>query len=174
LHAHRQPRPAPLGPPPTTAAALPPPPPPPAAAVPVEQEDPLTLQQHMVWTYCSEEQRQSWRRGGPGLTDGGDGVSMWLPGGVVATIKTLAPAAPPAASGEDVEELGHAAGPGNGGVSAAAAVAAAAPKGLLFSFWWLVSEGTAMMVEREYDGRGYLVEVRHGTAVKGGWAGGAM
>jgi hypothetical protein len=145
----------------------------------VDEEDPLTLQQRVVWTYCSEEQRQSWRRGAPGLTDGGDGVSMWLPGGVVATVKTIAPPAPSPGSssgGEEEEglDMGHASGPGNGGVSAAEARAAAAPKGLLFSFWWLVSEEMAMMVEREYDGQGNLVEVRHGTAVKGGWAGGAM
>lgn len=54
------------------------------------------------------------------------------------------------------------------------AAAAAPPKGLLFSFWWLVADGTAMMVEREYDGQGNLVEVRHGSAVKGGWSGGKM
>ncbi len=141
--------------------------------MPVEEEDPLTLQQRTVWVYSSQEQRQSWQQAGAGLMDGGDGVSMWLPNNVVATVRTLPAPAPASSPSDGAEEQLHDAG-SNGGVVTEEAAAARAPKGLMFSFWWLVSGGTAMMVEREYDGQGNLVEVRHGSAVKGGWAGGKM
>lgn len=47
-------------------------------------------------------------------------------------------------------------------------------RGLQIGLHWLVDGGSCLFVERQYDGEGQLAEVRHGTAVKGGWSGGRM
>ena len=39
---------------------------------------------------------------------------------------------------------------------------------------WSWREGSVSQIEREYDGYGYLREVRLGQAVKGGWSGGRI
>ncbi|KAG2501708.1 hypothetical protein HYH03_000209 [Edaphochlamys debaryana] len=48
------------------------------------------------------------------------------------------------------------------------------PRGLCLSTAWLWREGSVSVVEREYDGYGYLREVRLSQGVKGGWSGGRM
>ena len=48
------------------------------------------------------------------------------------------------------------------------------PRGLSLGLQWAVGEGSVLGLEREYDGFGYLREVRYATAVKGGWSGGRM
>lgn len=50
------------------------------------------------------------------------------------------------------------------------------PPGLLISCGWGPPDGRGLLtlVEREYDGTGQLAEVRHRTAVLGGWVGGRM
>ena len=48
------------------------------------------------------------------------------------------------------------------------------PRGLVLSLMWLTQETTVTFVDRVYDAAGQLTEVRHGTAVKGGWSGGRM
>lgn len=48
------------------------------------------------------------------------------------------------------------------------------PRGLCVGLQWVVQEGQALGVDREYDGYGYLREVRYSTSCKGGWSGGRM
>ena len=50
----------------------------------------------------------------------------------------------------------------------------AAGRGLLLSVGWEVRPGMMVGLEREYDARGELAEVRSKTAVRGGWVGGPM
>lgn len=47
-----------------------------------------------------------------------------------------------------------------------------AARGLMVGLHWLIDQGSCEFVERQYDAEGQLVEVRHGSAVLGGWCGG--
>eukprot|EP00879_Flechtneria_rotunda_P029684 GHRR01032123.1.p1 GENE.GHRR01032123.1~~GHRR01032123.1.p1 ORF type:complete len:450 (+),score=206.08 GHRR01032123.1:188-1351(+) len=151
------------------------------AANPVVEENPDTLQDEVVFAYSSREERQHWHV--PGITssaavgdmtsnnasnsshgpkaaaaeqldDEGTGGSFWLPGNAVATLRMVpVPSSDPSSSKTN----------GSSG-----------SRGLLIGLHWLVDGGSCVFVERQYDADGQLMEVRHGTAVKGGWSGGRM
>lgn len=115
---------------------------------------------------------------GAGSEDGGasDGGSLWLPGGCVATFRMAQQGVPAhdddddKGRGDGISSSSDAKAYGNGNGSHAPT-----PRGVVMSFVWLGSDGGACLtLEREYDAAGQLVEVRHGSAVKGGWSGGRM
>lgn len=133
----------------------------------------------------SREERQEWAVPGYGAAgDGGggdDGGSLWLPGGCVVTFRMVPDqqaAAGAASSNGSSSGSGSGDSGGNGKVGAsslgAAVAAAPAPRGIIMSFAWLIGEGTCLTVEREYTASGALLEVRHSSAVRGGWSGGRM
>jgi hypothetical protein len=146
-----------------------------------------------VWVYTAREERQEWRVPGFGAGadgSGDDGGSLWLPGGCVVTFRMVAapqPAGGASGGGEDEggsyhhsaasNGSGGGGGAGGGNGRAAKAAAAGAPplaRGVVMSFAWLTGEGAGLVVERAYDAAGRLLEVRHASAVKGGWSGGRM
>jgi hypothetical protein len=106
-----------------------------------------------VWVYTSSEYRQEWSlpSGRDGPTDGDDGGTLWLPGGVLVTFQMV-----------DMD------GSGGGG--------APHPRGLCMSTTWLpaASSATAMTLERFYDGGGVLRDVRFTQAVRSSLAGPSM
>lgn len=61
-----------------------------------------------------------------------------------------------------------------GGAKDSPVNAAPPVRGLCMSTTWLQSGGTALQMERFYDGGGVLRDVRLTRAVKGGWVGGSM
>lgn len=80
---------------------------------------------------------------------------------------------PPADSEEDENEERRRAA-GSVGREGPEARAQSPPRGLCLGLTWMQQGGQALQVERYYDGEGILRDVRHATAVKGGWAGGTM
>lgn len=114
------------------------------------------------------------------LDDDGSGGSFWLPGGAAVTLRMVA--APDthnsssssssirvqAADGLQVP-LGRSADNGQGHGSEHSS---GRGRGLLICLHWLIDEGSCEFIERQYDDEGQLVEVRHGSAVLGGWCGG--
>ncbi|KAG1666952.1 hypothetical protein FOA52_004235 [Chlamydomonas sp. UWO 241] len=130
-------------------------------AVGIEEEDPTTGDERVVWVYSSSEYRQEWElpSGREGPTDGDDGGTLWLPGGVLVTFQMV--------------DMDASAGGGRGG--AAAAAAASQPRGLCMSTTWLQpGSATAMTLERFYDGGGVLRDVRFTQAVRSSLAGPSM
>jgi hypothetical protein len=84
---------------------------------------------------------------------------------------------PPPAAATATEAVAAAGGAGEVAVGNGAggdSTLATTTRGFLMSFVWVHSPGNALVLEREYDGAGQLGEVRLGSAVKGGWAGGRM
>lgn len=127
-------------------------------------------------------------------SDEGSGGTYWLPGNCVITFRMEDTAsaninkndATYMTDGQTVSSStsqASASSNGNGKHAAvlattpqmlSAGTAAAVPRGFVMSFGWVVEEGTVMFIERQYDGQGCLMEVRQGTAVKGGYNGGQM
>ena len=136
---------------------------------------PLALHPHgrsEVWVYTGREERQEWfvpgaSGGANGGANGGNGDdedegeeddsggTLWLPGNCAVTFRAVPPAGAAA----------------NGSSNGAATQA---PRGFAVGLTWLIADGTALSVEREYDAAGRLCEVRCGSGVKGGWTGGRM
>lgn len=100
-------------------------------------------------------------RGADADADGDDdsGGSFWLPGGAVVTLRM-------------VDNPLHTAEADSNGSSSSSS--GKAHRGLMVGLHLLDGAGSCLFVEREYDPAGRLFEVRHGTAVKGGWSGGRM
>ena len=48
------------------------------------------------------------------------------------------------------------------------------PRGFSLGMTWMMPDGTAAVLDREYDAWGDLLEVRYGTAVKGDGSGGRV
>jgi len=147
-----------------------------------------------IWVYSTREERQAWSVAGLGAggdDGGGDGGgSLWLPGGCVVTFRMVPGSTPAAAatvtttsssngssSNGAASSIGAARG-GRVGAHARDALAgqpAPPPRGVVMAFTWVYGEeGSALAVEREYDGAGRLVEVRATSSVKGAWSGGRM
>lgn len=151
----------------------------------------VLVQDETVVLYSGREERQHWHvpsitspaapagsngnaaaaaEDGGGSSAGGDadaasaaadddaGGSFWLPGGAVVTLRMVASAR----------------GGSDNGAAGEGSSSAASHRGLLIGLHMLDATGSCMFVEREYDGAGRLLEVRQGTAVKGGWSGGRM
>ena len=155
---------------------------------------PTPGEERVVWVYSSTEEQQLWDASAqpPGGDEGG---CYWLPGGVVVSLRMVDNYVPAdsaeaqgdgSSSSEDESASGgvgsrqerkgqeHAVSNGNGNGSGKAAGARDYPRGLCLGMLWSWREGSVSQVEREYDGYGYLREVRLGQAVKGGWSGGRM
>ncbi|KAG2451288.1 hypothetical protein HYH02_003894 [Chlamydomonas schloesseri] len=165
------------------------------SATGIDEADPFTGEERVVWVYSSTEEQQLWdaSTSPPGGDEGG---CYWLPGGVVVSLRMVdnyvpadsAEAAGGDDSGSSSEDDGgasssasskpkkqeHAASNGNGNGAGAGAGAREYPRGLCLGMAWAWKEGNVSLVEREYDGYGYLRDVRLGQAVKGGWSGGRM
>lgn len=141
------------------------------------------LQDETVVLYSSREERQHWHvpsitstaapansssskrttsAGSNGVSDGlsaeedteDSGGSFWLPGGAVVTLRMVASKAGAGSGSADGSGSEH--------------------RGLLIGLHMLDGSGSCLLIEREYDADGRLLEVRQGTAVKGGWSGGRM
>ncbi|PNW72040.1 hypothetical protein CHLRE_16g684900v5 [Chlamydomonas reinhardtii] len=164
------------------------------SATGIDEADPFTGEERVVWVYSSTEEQQLWDASAqpPGGDEGG---CYWLPGGVVVSLRMVDNYVPAdsaeaqgdgSSSSEDESASGgvgsrqerkgqeHAVSNGNGNGSGKAAGARDYPRGLCLGMLWSWREGSVSQVEREYDGYGYLREVRLGQAVKGGWSGGRM
>ncbi|KAG2435736.1 hypothetical protein HXX76_006932 [Chlamydomonas incerta] len=162
------------------------------SATGIDEADPFTGEERVVWLYSSTEEQQLWDASAqpPGGDEGG---CYWLPGGVVISLRMVdnyVPADAADAQGDSSEDEGaastagreaekragqeHAASNGNGNGSGHGAGPREYPRGLCLGMAWAWKEGNVSLVEREYDGYGYLREVRLGQAVKGGWSGGRM
>jgi hypothetical protein len=97
----------------------------------------------------------------PDSDDDDAGGSFWLPGGAVVSLRMVA-------NSSD-------AGEGDSSSSSSSSSSSTRPhRGLLVGLHMLDAAGSCLFVEREYDAEGALLEVRQGTAVKGGWSGGRM
>lgn len=91
--------------------------------------------------------------------DDDSGGSFWLPGGAVVSLRMVA----------------NSTDAGEGDSSSNNNSSSTRPhRGLLVGLHMLDATGSCLFVEREYDAEGALLEVRQGTAVKGGWSGGRM
>lgn len=109
------------------------------------------------------------------LDDEGSGGSFWLPGGAVVTLRMVP--IPQATSSSSNADLADDSGAGYGtpdsnGDGHTAGPSSKAARGLMLSLHWLIAEGSCEFIERQYDPDGQLFEVRHGSAVLGGWCGG--
>lgn len=87
--------------------------------------------------------------------DDDSGGSFWLPGGAVVSLRMVANSS-------------------DAGEGANSSSSTKPHRGLLVGLHMLDAAGSCLFVEREYDAEGALLEVRQGTAVKGGWSGGRM
>lgn len=113
------------------------------------------------------------------LDDDGSGGSFWLPGGAAVTLRMVpVPHTPNISSGSssNVQSVGHFEGtlgtPASNGSGHGADCSSRTARGLMIGLHWLIDEGSCEFIERQYDAEGHLVEVRHGSAVLGGWCGG--
>lgn len=159
-----------------------------AACTPLSKEIKIGLlvgghagEERTVYVYTSAETRQDWQL--PGVTNqlGGRqlrkhkaqdlGAAFWLPGNVLVMFKMAKNDGSAVADSDDDEEAVQAESNGHrpGGVPPPPAL-----RGLVITFGWLVRDDSLLLLEREYDSLGELMEVRHSTAVKGGWSGGRM
>ncbi|KXZ55531.1 hypothetical protein GPECTOR_2g1080 [Gonium pectorale] len=151
----------------------------------MDEADPFTGEERVSWLYTAGEEQQLWDApSGPPAGD--EGGSYWLPGGVVLSLRMLDNYVPvdldsdSDGSGSDSASAGPGSaasngnGNGNNGNGKGPGAERTYPRGLCISLGWLWREGSASVVEREYDGYGYLREVRLSQAVKGGWSGGRM
>ncbi|GLC70769.1 hypothetical protein PLESTF_001031300 [Pleodorina starrii] len=146
----------------------------------IDEVDPLSGDERSVWVYSSTEEQQLWDTS-TALPSGDEGASFWLPGGVVLSLRMVdnyvpvdLDSADPASqhagrSGSGSSSNSNGNGNGNGKKGQRAY-----PRGLCVGMTWLWREGSVSAVEREYDGYGYLREVRLSQGVKGGWSGGRM
>ncbi|GAX74326.1 hypothetical protein CEUSTIGMA_g1775.t1 [Chlamydomonas eustigma] len=162
------------------------------SAVAIEEEDPLTGVESVNWVYSSMEDKQEWQlqsqssniacdledKGAP--KDGEDGGVLWLPGGIMVSFRMVEfqndEEEPQDTEGEVSQH--HLPGTLKQGIKAKGMVDKEAlsrpPRGLCIGLTWMHTDGQALQVERYYDGEGVLRDVRHTSAVKGGWSGGSM
>ncbi|GFR48898.1 hypothetical protein Agub_g10845 [Astrephomene gubernaculifera] len=149
-----------------------------------DEVDPLTGEEGLSWAYTASEEQQLWdaTRRAPA---GDDGATFWLPGGVVLSLRmtdNYVPAGMDLDSESGSETEGGGPGPSSAGSNSRALKKGqqqqeqqrAFPRGLCIGMAWLLKEGNVAQLEREYDGYGYVREVRFSQAVKGGWSGGRM
>mmetsp|Transcript_1784 Transcript_1784/g.4515 ORF Transcript_1784/g.4515 Transcript_1784/m.4515 type:complete len:608 (+) Transcript_1784:845-2668(+) len=169
------------------------------SALAIEDSNPFTGEPMVSWVYMTNEDRQLWSvpRGPPSEEDD-SGAALWLPGGVVFSLR-MVDLASQAEGGSDAngDEEGSsafaAASAYEGDPQEAAASSSRSSeenissssrrpaRGLSFGFSWCLPSGSGAgaslqvcSVERDYDGAGVLRGVRSSTAVKGGWSGGKM
>ena len=129
-----------------------------------------------MWAYTSTEEQQLWDTSSAPPT-GDDGGSYWLPGGIVLSLRMVdnyVPTEMDADSNGSGSETDSAGTSGNGAANGNGKGSRVYPRGLCLSTSWLWREGSVSVVEREYDGYGFLREVRLAQGVKGGWSGGRM
>lgn len=123
------------------------------SAVPVEETDSFTGETKQLMLHYSQETQQAWAAPAAAPEDG---AALWLPGQLLLQLRMI-----PAASRGTEADVSE-------------GVDLTAPCGFLISAGWAASDGVMSLVEREYDGMGFLTEVRARTAVRGGWIGGSM
>ncbi len=142
-----------------------------------------------MWLYTSNEEQQLWDAS-DSPPQGDAGGAYWLPGGVVLSLKMVDNYVPvdqvdqeegttSDGSGSDSDSRSssnRASGSSNNGNGNGAEAEAEReyPRGLCLGMAWHWQDGAVSQIEREYDGYGYLREVRLASAVKGGWSGGQM
>ncbi|GIL52540.1 hypothetical protein Vafri_8382 [Volvox africanus] len=151
------------------------------SATGIDEVDPLSGEEQVVWMYSSMEEQQLWDTSAA-PPSGDDGGCFWLPGGIILSLRMVDNYVPVdlnldsetdrSESGSQISSTGSRNnGNGNGNGNGAERTY---PRGLCLGMGWLWREGSVSLIEREYDGYGYLREVRLGQAVKGGWSGGRM
>ncbi|GIL79715.1 hypothetical protein Vretifemale_9002 [Volvox reticuliferus] len=151
------------------------------SATGIDEVDPLSGEERVVWMYGSMEEQQLWGTSAA-PPSGDDGGCFWLPGGIVLSLRMVDNYVPVdldldlesdgSESGSQISSNGSSYnGNGNGNGNRAQRTY---PRGLCLGMGWLWREGSVSLIEREYDGYGYLREVRLAQAVKGGWSGGRM
>lgn len=110
------------------------------------------------------------------LDDGGAGGSFWLPGGAVVTLRMVPIPSSSADGHTEAKQQPNFGSPSSNGSSAVAnssnSSSSKQARGLMIGLHWLIDDGSCEFVERQYDPDGELFEVRHGSAVLGGWCGG--
>ncbi|MEW5316297.1 MAG: hypothetical protein WDW38_007677 [Sanguina aurantia] len=125
------------------------------SATAIEEVDPFTLEDTTNWYYSSQEELQRWDTESGGLAE--EGGALWLPGGVVLTFRM--------ADNYTDEDVGSIAPPvSSPGGSKGKALPPA--RGFCLGMSCVSASGTVSGMEREYDGRGELREVRLSSAVK--------
>ncbi|EFJ46014.1 hypothetical protein VOLCADRAFT_93813 [Volvox carteri f. nagariensis] len=150
-------------------------------ATSVDEVDPRSGEEQVVWVYSSTEEQQLWDTSAL-PPSGDDGGCFWLPGGVVLSLRMVDNYVPvdldldseSGGSGSESDRGGGGASTNGNGNGNGLESSRTYPRGLCLGMAWLWREGSVSVLEREYDGYGYLREVRLSQGVKGGWAGGRM